>query len=129
MKKALLDAIHKQDAAVSSAEREWEQQQREVPVSDVTSGLTDEYLFDDSLTNRMNEAAAAKLVTGKLTYTDGRNRPRGRSRGGTSAFHSSLGRSSNDPAFLHHILPEARRSLRHVHPSEIRRHGQKRSRL
>jgi hypothetical protein len=73
MKKALLDAIHKQDAAVGSAERQWEQQQRQVPVSDVTSGLTDEYLFDDSLANRMNESAAAKLVTGKLTYTDGRN--------------------------------------------------------
>jgi hypothetical protein len=72
MQKALRAAIEKQDAGVAAAEREWEQQQREVPVADVTSGLAAEYLFDDSLTNRISNSAPAKLVSGKLTYTDGR---------------------------------------------------------
>jgi hypothetical protein len=72
MQEALRAAIDKQNAAVAAAERDWERQQREVPVADVTAGLAAEYLFDDSLTNRLSNSSPAQLVSGKLTYTDGR---------------------------------------------------------
>ncbi len=72
MKGVLLKAIEAKDAELDSAETAWEQRQREMPVSDVTSGLTGEYTFDDTLANALKGDAAAKVVSGKLSYTDGR---------------------------------------------------------
>ena len=60
MKDVLLKAIEAKDAEIDSAETAWEQRQREMPVADVTSGLTGEYTFDDSLSNAFMANAAAK---------------------------------------------------------------------
>ena len=49
-------------AELDSAETAWEQRQREMPVSDVTSGLTGEYAFDNTLANAFKADAAAKVV-------------------------------------------------------------------
>jgi hypothetical protein len=65
MKQLLLKTIKDKDAEIAAAQAKWEQQQREMPVSDITSGLSAEFRFEDSL-------APARIVTGKLTYTDGR---------------------------------------------------------
>ncbi len=71
MKAQLIDAIKKHDEEVGKSEFAWEQLQRETPVADVTTGLTAEFPFDDSLADRLHPDASAK-VNGKLTYKDGR---------------------------------------------------------
>jgi hypothetical protein len=72
MKELLIKAIAEKEQQIASAQRDWEQHQREMPVSDVTSGLTAEYTLEDSLSNRMRPDSAGKVQNGKLTYTDGR---------------------------------------------------------
>src|SRR6185437_2448314 len=72
MKQQLLDAIKKENARIAAAQSAWERNDRGAPVSDVTSGLVDEFPFDDSLQSRLRPEAAAKVLNGKLTYTDGR---------------------------------------------------------
>ncbi|HEY3937297.1 MAG TPA: DUF1553 domain-containing protein [Bryobacteraceae bacterium] len=72
IKNRLLAAIKQQDAEIATAQSAWEQQQREMPVSDVTYGLTAEYPFEDSLADRLHPDAPAKALTGKITYSDGR---------------------------------------------------------
>jgi len=72
MKDLLLKAIKDKDRDIERAQVEWEQQQRQIPVSDVTSGLAAEYTFGDSLSNRLHPESVAKVVNGKLTYVDGR---------------------------------------------------------
>jgi hypothetical protein len=71
-KSALLEAIKQQDAKISAAQRAWEKEQRETPVSDVTNGLLAEYPLADSLEDRTHTGAAAKVVSGNLTFADGR---------------------------------------------------------
>src|SRR5581483_325266 len=72
MKDLLVKAIQQKDQEIATAQAAWEQQQREMPVSDVTSGLIAEYTLEDSLADRLHPEAAAKVVNGKLTYGDGR---------------------------------------------------------
>ena len=72
MKDLLLKTLKDKDAEIGAAELQWEQHQREMPVSDVTSGITAEYTFEDSLSNRTQPSLASKVVDGKLAYTDGR---------------------------------------------------------
>jgi hypothetical protein len=72
MKQMLLDAIKKEDEKIATAQSAWERDERSTPVSDITSGLVDEYTFDGSLANQMHPDRTGKLVSGKLTYTDGR---------------------------------------------------------
>ncbi len=72
MKAKLLKAIADKDAEISAAEFAWEQHQREVPVTDVTSGLIAEYRLDDTLADRLQSDRVAKVVSGKLNYIDGR---------------------------------------------------------
>ena len=43
-----------------------------MPVVDVTSGLTDEFAFDNSLSNSLHPDTTATVVKGDLTYADGR---------------------------------------------------------
>jgi hypothetical protein len=72
MKQLLLDAIKKQDDKVAVAQNAWEQEERSTAVSDATTGLTDEYAFEDSLSNRLRADAAGKVLSGKLSYAGGR---------------------------------------------------------
>lgn len=72
MKALLLAAIKGKDEEIATTEGAWEQHQREMPVSDVTSGLIAEYDLDDSLANRVAPGLDAKVVSGKLTFTQGR---------------------------------------------------------
>lgn len=72
MRDLLLKAIKQKDSEIAAAQTAWEQQQREMPVSDVTSGLIAEYTFEDSLVNRLRPDVVAKVSQGKLTYADGR---------------------------------------------------------
>ncbi len=72
MKQMLLDAIKKEDAKIALAQSAWEHDERSTPIADVTSGLVDEYRFDGSLDNQLHADRAGKLLSGKLTYTDGR---------------------------------------------------------
>ncbi len=72
MKQLLLDAIKKQDEKIAVAQNAWEQEERSTAVSDATVGLTDEYGFEDSLSNRLRADAAGKVLAGKLSYTEGR---------------------------------------------------------
>ena len=72
MKQVLLDAIKKEDARVAVAQNVWERDERGMPVSDITFGLIDEFTFDGSLQNRLQPDATGKVLSGKLTYTDGR---------------------------------------------------------
>jgi hypothetical protein len=71
-KDTLIAALKKTDGEIDAAQAAWEQRQRQMPVADVTDGLLAEYAFDDSLNNSFSGAPAAKVVSGKLTYTDGR---------------------------------------------------------
>ena len=71
-KAVLLEALKQQDSQTATAQTAWEQEQREMPVSDVTNGLVAEYPLADSLEDRSRPAAAAKVVSGKLTFADGR---------------------------------------------------------
>ncbi len=71
-KALLLKAIKDKDSEIGAAELTWEQHQREIPVSDVTSGLMAEYAFDDSLANRSQPDLAAKVISGKLPFVPGR---------------------------------------------------------
>jgi hypothetical protein len=72
MKALLLKAIKDKDSEIAAVELTWEQHQREIPVADVTSGLVAEYTFDDSLANRLQPDLAAKVVSGKLPFAQGR---------------------------------------------------------
>ena len=72
MKAQLIQAIKEKDEQIAVAEMTWEQHQRAMPVSDVTSGMTAEYTFDNSLANRLEPDRTAKVIAGKLSYTDGR---------------------------------------------------------
>jgi hypothetical protein len=72
MKQALLDAIKKEDTKIAVVQSAWEREERAAPVSDVTSGLVDEFTFDDSLANRLRSEFAGKVVSGKLEYAEGR---------------------------------------------------------
>ena len=71
-KAALLEAIKQQDAKIATAQLAWEQEQRETSIADVTNGLMAEYPLADSLEDRLHSGALAKVLTGKLTFTDGR---------------------------------------------------------
>jgi mono/diheme cytochrome c family protein len=71
-KDTILAAIKARDTELDRAESEWEQRQREMPVSDVTAGLVAEYALDNSLANRLNPDLTAKVLKGKVAYTDGR---------------------------------------------------------
>ncbi len=71
-KAALLEAIKQQDAKIATVQLAWEQEQRETSVADVTNGLIAEYPLADSLEDRLHSGAPAKVLTGKLTFTDGR---------------------------------------------------------
>jgi len=71
-KAALLEAIKRQDAEIGNAQNAWEQEQRETSVSDVTNGLTAEYPLTDSLEDRTHSGVTARVVSGKLKFTDGR---------------------------------------------------------
>jgi Protein of unknown function (DUF1553)/Protein of unknown function (DUF1549)/Concanavalin A-like lectin/glucanases superfamily/Planctomycete cytochrome C len=72
MKETLLQLVKTRDQEINAAEATWEQRQRQMPVSDVTDGLISEYLFDDSLADSFQHEGPAKLVSGKLSYIDGR---------------------------------------------------------
>lgn len=72
MKQLLVDAIKKEDIRIAIAQNAWERNERATPVSDVTSGLVDEFSFDGSLQNRVRPDIQGKALNGKLTYTDGR---------------------------------------------------------
>lgn len=72
MKAALIAAIKQTDDRIAGAETVWEGNQREMPVADVTAGLVSEYAFDDSLANRLQSWAAAKVLAGKASYTQAR---------------------------------------------------------
>ena len=65
-----LKAIKRRTAQSTAAQTAWEQHQREMPVSDVTSGLTAEYTFEDSLANRLSRMLPRKWHTeSSLTRT------------------------------------------------------------
>ena len=70
MKEILSKAIKQKDEELLQAQAAWERQQREMPVADVTAGLTAEYPFDDSLADRLHSDMSAKLLNGKLEYAD-----------------------------------------------------------
>ena len=72
LKDTLLQMIKSRDQEIDAAEETWEQHQKQMPVSDITDGLVAEYLFDDSLADSFQHEAPAKVVSGKLSYTDGR---------------------------------------------------------
>ncbi|MCU1294831.1 MAG: hypothetical protein JWP08_3681, partial [Bryobacterales bacterium] len=72
IKDTLLKAIKQKDDEIASAQLAWEQHEREIPVSDVTSGLVAEYGFEGSLANRLQPDAGGKVIGGKLAYTAGR---------------------------------------------------------
>ncbi len=71
-KAALIEALKRQDSEIATVQSAWEQEQREMPVSDVTNGLVAEYPLADSLEDRSRLAAAARVVSGKLDFVDGR---------------------------------------------------------
>jgi mono/diheme cytochrome c family protein len=71
IKKTLTEAIKQKDAELLQSQSAWERQQREMPVADVTSGLTAEYPLADSLADRLHSDSSAKLLNGKLEYVDG----------------------------------------------------------
>ncbi|HMJ60552.1 MAG TPA: DUF1549 domain-containing protein, partial [Bryobacteraceae bacterium] len=56
-KAVLIEALKRQDSKVATAQTAWEQEQREMPVSDVTNGLVAEYPLADSLEDRSRAAA------------------------------------------------------------------------
>ncbi|MBV8570229.1 MAG: DUF1553 domain-containing protein, partial [Acidobacteriaceae bacterium] len=56
--------IKDKDAEIDAAEAAWEASQRAVPVAQVTSGLTAQYTFADSL-------STATIVNGKVPFVDG----------------------------------------------------------
>ncbi|MBV8070381.1 MAG: DUF1549 domain-containing protein, partial [Acidobacteriaceae bacterium] len=64
MKAILIKAIKDKDAEIDAAEAAWEASQRAVPVAQVTSGLTAQYTFADSL-------STATIVNGKVPFVDG----------------------------------------------------------
>ncbi len=68
----LLKAIKDKDNEIAAAELAWEQHQHDIPVADVTSGLVAEYTFADSLSNRLQPDLAAKVISGKLPFVQGR---------------------------------------------------------
>ncbi len=72
IKKNLEQFIKQKDDQLADAEVAWEQQQRQVPVMDVTGGLTAEWTFNETLNERQQPALAAKLVSGKLPFVPGR---------------------------------------------------------
>ena len=80
MKDTLLDAIKGEGCRDHVSRSGWEQRQREMPVADVTSGLTDEYAFDNSLIERPKMRNSCESRKGDLTYTDGAGWPSGRFR-------------------------------------------------
>lgn len=65
MKARLIQAIKDKDSEIDAAEAAWEQNQREIPTTDVTTGLTARYTFADTLSN-------GKIVNGKVLFVDGR---------------------------------------------------------
>lgn len=71
-KDTLIEALKKTDSEIGEAQATWEQRQRQMPVADITDGLVAEYAFEDSLNDNVTSGQAAKVVSGKLTYTDGR---------------------------------------------------------
>lgn len=72
IKETLQAAIKQKDEEIAAAQSTWEQHEREMPVSDITAGLTAEYTFDDSLNDRMRPSESAKVVAGKISYVAGR---------------------------------------------------------
>jgi hypothetical protein len=71
-KDTLIAALKKTDSEIGASQAAWEQRQRQMPVADITDGLVAEYAFEDSLNDNVAGGQAAKVVSGKLTYTDGR---------------------------------------------------------
>lgn len=72
MKQMLLEAIKKEDAKIDVAQSAWERDERSIQAVDAKSGLVDEYAFDGTLENQLHPDRAGKVLSGKLTYTDGR---------------------------------------------------------
>ncbi len=72
IKELLQNAIKQKDTEVATAQLAWEQHEREIPVSDVTSGLVAEYGFNDSLADRLRPNQTGKVVAGKVAYVPGR---------------------------------------------------------
>jgi hypothetical protein len=72
IKEALQAAIKQKDAEIAAAQSAWERHEREMPVSDITSGLSAEYAFEDSLADRLQPSSSGKVVSGKLSYGAGR---------------------------------------------------------
>ena len=72
MKTLLLDTIKQKDEQIAASQLKWEQEQREVPVSDLTAGLKAEYTLNDSLADRLTPSENAKVVNGKLPFVPGR---------------------------------------------------------
>jgi hypothetical protein len=71
IKEMLQTAIKEKDAEIAAAQATWEQHEREMPVSDITSGLVNEYTFDETLSDRLH-TDVAKVVSGKVSYKAGR---------------------------------------------------------
>ena len=71
MKELLSKAIKQKDEELVLAQAAWERQQREMPVADVTAGLTAEFPFEDSLADRLHSDLAAKLLNGKVDFAGG----------------------------------------------------------
>jgi Protein of unknown function (DUF1553)/Protein of unknown function (DUF1549)/Concanavalin A-like lectin/glucanases superfamily/Planctomycete cytochrome C len=72
IKDELLKTIKEKDGEIASAQLAWEQHEREIPVSDVTSGLVAEYNFENSLADRLQPNDSGKAIGGKVAYTAGR---------------------------------------------------------
>jgi Protein of unknown function (DUF1553)/Protein of unknown function (DUF1549)/Concanavalin A-like lectin/glucanases superfamily/Planctomycete cytochrome C len=71
-KKILLDSLRRKDAEIAAAQNAWEQQQRDMPVTDVTAGLLAQFPLEDSLAEHVHSGSTASVVSGKVSYVDGR---------------------------------------------------------
>jgi hypothetical protein len=72
MKDLLLEAIKQKDAEIVKDQRLWERQRRDLTDTLEPEGLTSRFALAGSLADELHPAAPAKLVGGKLTYSDGR---------------------------------------------------------
>ena len=84
-----------------------------MPVSDVTSGLTAEYTFEDSLANRLQPDVAAKVVQGKLSYADGRTGRAANLEEEPQISFGDVGGFTTHPALHDCAVDQARRTVRY----------------
>lgn len=71
MKAALIAAIAKKDAEISTAQTAWEKDQLTLPVADMSTGLVADFPLNDSLVNRADASTPAKMLSGKAAYAEG----------------------------------------------------------